>query len=203
MGVLSNFEKYLSNGVYIRYWVHYPSTYEFPGDRGDFENLKMFKIAGSTEGDVEFIYKDTGSGGPGTLQLYWFTESTKKLTSTYQSLQQTMSKGKWHKIEIYIKVASQSVIEVQVNDKKVYKNTNADILLPASMYTGTRQFISVKATNAGTPSSGKGYWNVDNVTIIHNQGNLCDNEPKEPSGSSGTTTPTVTVPPAPSGLAIK
>ncbi|OFZ39779.1 MAG: hypothetical protein A2504_12365 [Bdellovibrionales bacterium RIFOXYD12_FULL_39_22] len=178
IGTISNLENYLEDGIYFRYWVNYPESYYFPGDMGTFDNLKMLKIAG-TSGDIEFIYKDSAGGGPKSLQLYW-NNSIGDLGGTRTGtvpLGQTLTKGVWHKIEIYIKIAAPSVVHVQIDDYNVYQNTNADINLPASGYTGTQQFMSVRAGNSGTPEAGHGIWYHDNVTIISGGGDLCDEEP--------------------------
>lgn len=183
LAMLGNFHQYVDDGVYIRYWVKFDTNYLFPAELGDFDNFKMFKLAGNSGYDIEFIYKNTSSG-PSNLQLYWMTPSgSVGGTKTGNvSMGQTMEKGKWHKIEIYIKVGNPSQIHVQINDKDVYENLNADINLPATAYTGTQQFQSLRV--GSTPSSSQAIWYTDNYTVIHNEGDLTNNEPPEPSGGS-------------------
>lgn len=177
IGILENLGSYLQNGVYIRYWVKYSPTYYFPGDEGVFDNIKMLKFAGG--GDIEFIYKDT-AGGPKRLQLYWITStSTVGGTGTGSvAIPSLFAKGVWHKIEIYMRLGTPSVVHVQIDDGNVYHNTNADISLPASAYT-ISQFMSTRASNH--PPDGHGIWYTDNITVAHNEGDLCDREPAEPS----------------------
>jgi hypothetical protein len=202
IGILENFASNVGRGVYIRYWVNYASNYVFPAEQGDFDNLKMFKLAsggGLTNYDIEFIYKDTGNGGPASLQLFWVTgagstEGSGTGTGA-ASLGGTMAKGRWHKIEIYIQIASPSVVHVQVNDRDVYRNTNANILLPASAYTGAQQFQSIRASGSRTPA-GRGFWYTDNVTVIAGEGDRCSSEPAEPGNTGGGTNPTPTPTPS-------
>jgi hypothetical protein len=184
IGVLSGFSQHVDEGVYIRYWVKYDSNYQFPAERDKFENLKMFKLAGDIGWDIEFIYKDTANGGPSYLQLFWNKQSNSSvLSNTTRPLNQTIQKGVWHKIEIFIKIAPTSAVHVQVNDKDIYNSTNADIRLQASAYSSSQQFISVLASSAGRPPAGRGYWHVDNVTIAKGEGDRCNNEPPEPGGT--------------------
>lgn len=193
---LDNLTSVISDGVYFRYYVYYPDSYRFPGEEGLFENLKLLKFAsggGLTDYDIEFIYKNSNDGGPSSLQLFWINQNG-ELGGTKVgavSLNQTLNKNQWHKIEIYMQIASPSIVRVQINDINVYSNTNADIRLPASAYSGSRQFSSVRASNS-TPSSGHGTWYIDDITVVHNEGDLCDNEPPEP----GTATPCNAEPPS-------
>ncbi|HLE11053.1 MAG: hypothetical protein A2504_01855 [Bdellovibrionales bacterium RIFOXYD12_FULL_39_22] len=179
IGTLLDLSNYLGDGVYFRYFVNYPEDYYFPGDMGMFDNLKMLKISGSS-GDIEFIYKDSSSGGPKSLQLYWINNSgvaTGGTGAASVSLGKTLSKGEWHKIEIYIKIATPSIVHVQVDDYDVYKNNDADIRLPSSGYGDAEQFMSVRASNSGIPPEGHGNWFHDDITIIYNGGDLCDTGP--------------------------
>jgi len=188
LGILSGFDTYVDEGVYVRYWLKYDADYLFPGDMGVFENLKMFKLAGAIGWDVEFIYKGS-AGGPSALYVYWND------SDGYQSYQPALGErlltDEWHKIEIYIKIAATSIIHIQVDDYDIYENTNADIRADASDYTGTQQFMSIRAST-GTPPSGNGFFYTDNVTIITNEGDLCDSEPVE-SGGAATATLTGTL----------
>lgn len=203
LGVLSGFEKYAGGGVYIRYWMKYDSNYKFPGELGDFENLKLFKLAGAVGWDIEFIYKSSSSGAPSKLQLVWnksdgsFTGGTGTGDTT---LGTTLAKGSWHKIEIYIKIATPSVVHVQVDDHDVWNQTDADIRLPASAYTGTQQFMSIRASGS-VPPAGYGYYFTDNVTIVAGEGDLSNREPAEPSGS--VSPPPALDPPAITNIQIK
>jgi hypothetical protein len=195
LGILSGIPTYIANGMYIRYWVKYSTAYDFPGDRSAFDNLKMFKIW-----NTEFIYKNT-SGGPSALQLYWKRASSGTFTggtgTGSASLGKTMAKGAWHKIEIFMHVKSSgSSVHVQVDDYNVYQSSNADLSLPASSYSQTNQIISTLASSAGRPAAGRGYWYVDNITIIKGEGDRCNNEPPEPGGT------TSFVPNPPTGLAV-
>lgn len=190
VGILENFASYTVSGVYFRYWVNYPVGYKFPCEVGAFDNLKMFKLAGDIGWDIELIYKDTCDGGPSSLQLFWNgadgTTTGNGTGSGSTTLGATLNKGEWHKIEIYLKIGSDylaQAIHVQVDDFDVYQETGSSVnfRLPASAYTGTSQFMSIWA---GTPRplAENGEWYHDNVTIVHNEGDLCDNEPPEPSG---------------------
>lgn len=190
VGILENFSQNVGQGVYIRYWVKYDQNYTFPAEQGDFENLKLFKLAsggGLTSYDIEFIYKNTGNGGPSSLQLFWFTSDGTTANSGTGTgnvpLGQTIGKGNWHKIEIYIRISTPSIVHVQVNDIDVYNNNNADIRLPATAYTGSQQFQSIRA--GSRTAAGHGYWYTDNVTVIANEGDLCNLEPAEPGNTSG------------------
>jgi hypothetical protein len=188
IGVLSDLTKYLANGIYFRYWVKYDTNYLFPAETGEFENLKMFKVAGSTGYDIEFIYKQT-LGGPSQLQLYWSTASGGVGGTGVNSVStgDQLTKGKWHKIEIYLKVNTTSIVHVQIDDHDVYQNTNANIPTPASAYASTNQFMSVRVRSEAP--SGHGTWYTDNITIVTNEGDLCNKEPAEPSSSGSTGTP--------------
>lgn len=190
VGILQNFASYTEAGVYIRYWVNYPVGYKFPCEVGAFENLKMFKLAGDVGWDIEFIYKNTCDGGPSSLQLFWNgadgTIIGNGTVTGSTTLGAKLNKGEWHKIEIYLKIGSDysdQAIHVQVDDYDVYKETGSSVnfRLPASAYTGTSQFMSIWA---GTPRplEENGEWYHDNVTIVHNEGDLCNNEPSEPDG---------------------
>lgn len=194
VGVLQNFADHAAAGIYIRYWVKYDRNYLFPNELGDFDNLKLFKVAsggGLTDYDVEFIYKNT-DGGPSNLQLFWkATDGSTAGTGTGNTtLGGTLTKGTWHKIEIYIRISSTSVVHVQIDDFDVYNNRNANIRLPASAYTGSQQFQSIRA-GSRTPS-GQGYWFTDNVTIVANEGDLCNAEPAEPAETNEPTSPGTT-----------
>ena len=184
IGILSSFATHAANGVYIRYWVKYASTYRFPGDDGLFENLKMFKLAGPEGYDIEFIYKDS-AGGPKRLQLYWLTPASGVGGTGTGSVPigKTLAKNEWHKIEIFIRLGSPSSVHVQIDDLNVYQNTNADIRLPASTYTGTNQFMSIRGSNK--PSPGSGAWFTDSVTIVAGEGDRCNSEPPEPTANAG------------------
>jgi hypothetical protein len=159
-----------------------------------FENLKMFKLgepgAPVINGhDIEFIYKST-AGGPKHLQLFWIKNDGSITGGTGTgsiAIGSAMWKDEWHKIEIYLKIAATSEVHVQIDDVDVYKNTDADINLPLSAYSGTQQFMSIRATNH--PPSGHGYWYTDNITIVHNDGNLCKNEPAEPGARTTLSAP--------------
>jgi|SRR3989339_376436 len=189
---------YLDEGVYFRYRVFYPDTYYFPGDEAIFENVKMLKFAGAVNCDIEFIYKNT-EGGPESLQLYWFKEDATCCGGTGSgavSIPQKMNKGVWHKIEIYTLVAETSTVHVQIDDNDVYVNTDADIRFPASLYN-VAGFISIRASNY--PSPGHGIWYFDNITVVHNEGDLCDREPPEPGAVLADSEP----PRAPSGLSAE
>jgi len=181
IGVLNGMQNHLGDGIYFRYWMKYPASYLFPGERGEFENLKMLKISGAA-GDIEFIYKDSDNGGPKALQLFWFGidgATTGNGTGTgATTLGQTLSKDVWHKIEIYIRISSQSAVHVQVDDIDVFQDANANILLPATVYTSAQQFISVCATTQ--PTDGHNEFYNDNITIVAGEGDLCANEPTEP-----------------------
>ena len=184
--MIGNLEMMLDEGIYIRYWVKYSNNYSFPADEGDFDNLKMLKFAGTGEygyPDLEFIYKNTGGGGPSNLQLVWDTQSGNPGGTGVGdiSLKQAMNKDIWHKIEIYMEVPNtgNSFLHVQVNDIDVYQTDNADIKSPASLYTGTKQFASIRASNL--PPAGSGLWYIDDITILHDEGDRCNSEPPEPS----------------------
>jgi hypothetical protein len=201
VGILSDLESFLDEGLYIRYWIRYSTNYSFPEDQGEFDNVKMLKFAGTGEfgyPDLEFIYKSSGNGGPSGLQLVWDTESgqTGGTGISSVSIGQTMSKDSWHKIEVYMEVpnSGNSSLHVQINDFDVYLTDDADIKAPASLYTGTKQFLSIRASNH--PPPGQGLWWLENITIVHNEGNLCNSEPPEPSGN-------IELPPSkPSGLKV-
>ena len=195
---LNGLGTYLDEGVYFRYWVFYPDTYYFPGDEGLFENVKMLKFAGQDNTDIEFIYKDT-AGGPESLQLYWFKADATCCGGTGTGnvgIPRKMNKGVWHKIEIYTLVAETSAVHVQIDDQNVYYNTDADIRFPASLYT-VAGFISIRASNY--PSPGHGIWYFDNITVVHDEGDLCDVEPPEPGAAVSDNEP----PAAPSGLSAQ
>lgn len=192
MATVANIENYLDEGLYFRYYVYYPAAYYWPGEQSLFENVKMLKIAGDAgEEDIEFIYKNSASDGPDNLQLVWFKESDGTFTggtgTGNTTLGGTLSDDEWHKIEIYIHIptSGDSTVHVQVDDYDVYESTDADIALPTSEYDNTRQFISIRASNS--PSSGHGVWYFDEIIVVHDGGDLCDNEP----GGGDTTAPTV------------
>jgi hypothetical protein len=187
--------------VYFRYYVYYPSTYYWPGEEALFENVKMFNLAGDIGWDIEFIYKSSAVNGPDSLQLYWYgadgTITGNGTVSGSATLGSTLDDDAWHKVEIYIKIGTayaDQAIHVQVDDYDVYEDTGESVnfRLPASAYTGTQQFISLRASNS--PSAGHGVWYFDNITAVSAEGDLCDNEPSEaavhrgggsPSGFAG------------------
>jgi len=206
IAILKNLSFYLDKGIYFRYWVKYSENYLFPGDLGTFENLKMFKIAGGNA-NIEFIYKQTGSGGPHKLQLYWVRESTGEASGGTGNSEvdlfqgnnrdfignKFLTKNVWHKIEIYIKISNDgtndgsSIVHVQVDDSDVYINNDADIMLPASIYNDANQFISIRANVS--PPPGHGFWFIDDITVVYNEGDLSNNEPPEPSNVHKPKTP--------------
>lgn len=190
IGILHDMETYVKEGLYIRYWVKYSQNYLFPEEEGYFDNLKMFKLGepgapNFPNGyDIEFIYKNSNNGGPSNLQLFWI-DSDGNIAGTgtgNTTLGGTLTKDVWHKIEIYLKVAAQSTVHVQVDDFEVFKNTNARIKLPSSAYSETKQFMSLRT--GSKPSIGHGKWYTDNITIIHNEGDLSNDEPPEPGNST-------------------
>jgi hypothetical protein len=168
VGQLSGLAGYLSDGLYFRYYVFYPSTYLFPGDESFFDNVKMFKIAGAIGWDVEFIYKST-AGGPTRLQLYWNDNAGGVGgTGTGSVLLPTqMQKGVWHKIEIYIRVpettGSASCVHVHIDDEHVYENLDADIRVPGTEYHSSVQFISIRALQDASVGAQTFY--VDDVYV--------------------------------------
>lgn len=201
MAMLSDLHTHLDDGIYFRYWVYYPSSYMFPGEEGLFENVKLFKIAGTGEGasDVEFVYKSSTNPAynycPTRVQLYWVplesgspglggTGTGSTLIAEDYLGNPYLSKDCWHKIEIYAHVpdTGNSTIHLQIDDVDVYKNTNADVKTPASSYTGTQQFISIRASNA--PPAGHGTWYFDDIYVASGEGNLCDSEEEDPSKTS-------------------
>lgn len=188
MAKIDNLQNYLDGGVYFRYYVFYPASYYWPGEEELFDNVKMFKIAGSVGWDVEFIYKNTSGGdGPTALQLYWNRESTGVAnggTGTGSTtLGGALSKDEWHKIEIYIKIpdVGLSELHVQVDDYDVYECADCDIRKDDSQYIGTQQFMSIRASNS--PTAGHETWYFDSITVVAGEGDLCDNEPEEISSN--------------------
>jgi hypothetical protein len=179
LATLTSLASHLGVGLYFRYYVYFPGSYDFPGERVpfDFENLKVFKIAGAgAVQDVEIIYKATSSGTITRLQLYWYTNSGPiGGTGTGDVLLPTaLVKDSWHKIEIYIRIpettATASVIHVHIDDEHVYENSNADMVVPGSTYTGTSQFISTDASDS--PEAGHGTWYFDDIYISESDSDL-------------------------------
>ncbi|MEF3691443.1 MAG: hypothetical protein V3574_00105 [Candidatus Moraniibacteriota bacterium] len=94
-----------------------------------------------------------------------------------------LDNGEWHKIEIYMKLGTsylEQSIHLQIDDYDVYQDAGEGVnfLLPASLYIDCTQFASIRATNR--PPFERGYYYFDDVTIVYNEGDLCDNEPIEP-----------------------
>jgi len=171
MGSMSND---LDEGIYFRYYVFWDSDYHFGSDDGLLDNKKMFKTAAPVDGqpDIEIIYRPYERG------IVAYIPQDSDVERYFSGSGQ--KKGEWNKIEIYIKIDSgNNDLHVQVNDIDLC-NYSPDITNAASEYTGTEQFISTRASNR--PARGQGYWWVDDVTIVHDEGDLCDNEPPEPSG---------------------
>ncbi|MGD9897747.1 MAG: hypothetical protein AB7T22_01345 [Calditrichaceae bacterium] len=207
IAMIDNLERYLEDGIYFRYWVKYSSEYYFPGELNQFENVKMLKFAGG-DADIEFIYKKSADGGPHSLQLYWIKESTRSCCGGTGSSETDLFPGEntdfagnkyltkniWHKIEIYIKVSDDgsadgnSMVHVQVDDSDVYINRDADFMLPASVYTSAQQFVSIHAHDS--PPAGHGYWYLDDIIAVYNEGDLCDNEPDGQSDVESPSAPT-------------
>lgn len=165
----------LDDGVYVRYWVMYASTYHWPGQDSVFDNVKMLKFAGTTGWDMEFIYKDSGAGGPTTLQLYWFRESTGLSdggTGNGVAALPSFANNVWHKIEVYVHVpaAGNSTVNCTVDGTQVWGSTNADVRRAAADYTGTRQIASIRASNS--PAAGEGTHYYDDVCIVTGEGDL-------------------------------
>lgn len=199
VGYLSNFATHVESGIYFRYWIKYASNYQFPWDRGKEYNVKIIKFAGSGTRNMEFAWRDTtysSPSSPNAMLLSWYGAdgifSTRYNGNNFDPLGSTLTKGVWHKIEIYLKIAAPSTIHVQVDDHDVFKDTNASIMLPGSDYS-IGQFMSILAGTAGKPPAGQGYYYTDDITIIAAEGDLCDREPPEPSGAA---TPEPLPPPA-------
>lgn len=194
-GHLTNIENYYNGGIYIRYYVYYPSSYSWPGETGVFDNVKMAKFAGDIGWDIELIYKNTSASGPTLLQLYWNTQSTGSTVGYYASLGSNLEPDAWHKIEIYVSIpdSGNSTIHVTVDDYNVFYSTNADIRRSDSDYTGTRQFISIRASNE--PPSGQGTFYIDDIYIVAGEGDLTGGATPTPTPTPGpdTTAPTVTI----------
>lgn len=187
-------ETHSVEGVYLRYWVFYDSNYLWPGDGGVFENHKLLKFASSAAGwDIEFIYKNSTGGGPTYLNMYWFGEDGTTTGNGTESttLGSRLEKEAWHKIEVYIKIGTayaDQAIHVQIDDYDVYNDsgTSVNFRLPASAYTGTQHIAAERVSNS--PPAGQGYYYFDDVIIVHNEGDLCDNEPGgTPEASAGLT----------------
>jgi hypothetical protein len=122
--------------------------------------------------DIEFIYKST-AGEPKRLQLVWIKNDGSITIGTGAgsiAIGSPMHKAERHKIEIYLKIAATSKVHVQINGVDVYKSANADINVPLSAYSGTQQFMSIRATNY--PPYGQWFCYSDNITIVYDEGNL-------------------------------
>jgi hypothetical protein len=179
---------YMNQGVYIRYYVYYPSSYQFPAECGSsYSNLKLFKFAGSSS-DIELIwFYNAGpvdqyqylalQADPGHAALQGYRIAN---PSSY------LVKDKWNKIEIYLKVVgANSQIKVQINDSVCVNVSGANIT--ASPYDSAKQMASIRATGGGScmPSSGHGTWYIDQLTVVYNTDSaILDNEPPEPGSSN-------------------
>jgi len=208
MAILSGAQNYHSSGVYYRYWVYYPSTYQWCVEAGGTQgNVKLLKMAGDPGWDLEVIYKESGAE-PTQIQTFWNT-SGGGVVSHYNSITNDygghnyLTSSIWHKVEIYMQIPN--AIHVSIDDQTVYNNTNADIRTPASVWTGTQQFISIRALGGCVdPPSGHGDWYFDDITVVSGEGDLSSNEPSEP-GTSDTVSPVVsafTIPSTSSSLTI-
>ncbi len=207
---VASMQNYLDDGIYFRYWIKYDTDFKFPGELPVFENLKLLKIAGTVDnsnGDVEFIFKDSSSGaGPASIDMWWKKESDGTTTGsgidsgalfsgadTDYCGQQSLSKNCWHKVEIYIKIYDDgtadggSAVHLTIDGVEVFEDLDADILLPTSDYIGTQQFYSIWAGDMPTDGYGDAW--IDDVFVAYGEGDL-----------TGGATPTPTPTPAPGSL---
>ncbi len=181
LAILDNLNTTLDDGIYIRYWVKYSTNYSFPWEHGLYSNIKIIKFSTpQSEGNIEIAWESFN-----TVKTQWEDENSEIVGLDYWDLSgRILDKGSWHKIEIYIRIpdggSANSTFRMQVNDSNVINESGLNIYKPASQYTGAKQFCSVRATN--TPPSGQGEWYIDSITIVHAEGDLCDNEPPEPTG---------------------
>lgn len=192
MGSFSAFPTYATSGIYFRYWIKYDSAYLWPKEESssNLDNVKIFKFAGSVAAheDIESSYQGSADGSPSSALIYWLKNDGSTSPSYYPSFGTQLTKNVWHKVEIYIQFPNK--IHVQLDDNDVLNKTDANFQLPASGYTGTTQFMAIRASNY--PPAGHGYFYTDDVSVVAGEGDLCNNEPPTPSG-------TVTAPsPAPS-----
>lgn len=195
---------YFNAGCYIRYWVYFPSSYQFAAECGSsYNNQKIMKFAGSSgDPDIEIIFADcqgllAGSTSEiGIVKLQYTTESngTFGLEGYNIASGHFIKKDQWNKIEAYIYIPSSgsrnSTIRLTVNDSTAFNLTNQPI--NKGSYSGTKQLVSVRMTGGGScmPSSGHGTWYLDDLKIVYGEGDL--------TGKDGTSKP----PSPPTGLKI-
>lgn len=178
---------YYAGGIYMRHWIMYDTTYTFPAELGLFSNLKQLKVGYSSTYAIEAIWKGGSAGdGPTAMQVYWQPQvgaaGTGGTGTSSVGIGGTLLKGQWHKIEQYVRIGSSggdSEIEIQVDDYTVIHENPADIKTPGTAYTGAYSMIGIRASQAAPTGHGTMY--EDDFTIVAGEGNLCDNEPVEPS----------------------
>jgi hypothetical protein len=190
--IYNDLTAYLDDGVYFRYWIKYDSNYEYPSDVGEYENVKIWKIAcpeWATDGNIEYIFN-----GDNSTKIYWLDEAQAN-QQEYPYNASGRAKNVWHKIETYIKIPStgtgNSTIHLQIDDYDVWNSSTMSIRKPYSNYYGTKQIHSVRASNS--PPATKGFFYLDDFSVFYGN-DLCDAEPALPTTDyTDTQAPTATI----------
>ena len=176
--VWPGFSAALRKGVYIRYWEKFASNYDMSDS---FWNNKILKVTGP---DIEWILnKDNGSSWTNIRgQAY----GSNGVFSWHNNLATPMTRGDWHKIEIYIRVPSSGtcIQHLTIDDKQVWYVTTS---LRRSISANTEQPWSVKASNSGSANPGKRW--LDDLKIVTGEGDL--------TGSGGGSPPIIEKPEPP------
>ena len=201
----STITNYIEQGLYIRYYIQYSSTYQSPAEAGytGSPNVKVLKLANGTTGlgaDLEMIW--ISNSMPYTrLWMQWFDVNGTIHTlgssgsNSASFAANPVAKGGWDKIEIYVRIPSggsaQSEFHVQVNDINAYNYVAPNYL----SLRGGNDYVATPSVRAsvGNLATVESLWYGDDITVVVGEGDLCNNEPA-PIGdpSPDTTAPTIT-----------
>ena len=190
---------YMNAGLYIRYYVYFPSSYQFVAECGSsYNNHKILKFAGSVGGtpDIEIHWADAVGGLAGNanqmgkVKIQYTKEDNSTFGLNWYNIPSGhwVEKDKWNKIEIYLKNpasgSSNSTIHLSVNGATVFNLTN--IPVNKGSYSGTKQIVSVRSPSSSCmPSSGHGTWYSDDLKIVYGEGDLTGSDVAAPSPPTG------------------